>query len=97
MNDTRLPTDIAAKSPTRRKIHAAIGAVLIVSGLVLAWSFGRDQYYEFYAIPKDKGDTLWPRRWQDFVMLGGIWTILVAWLWAGYWLLRGAFRARANR
>jgi len=74
----------------------SLGVVLVVSGAILAWSFARQEYFDFYAIPKDKGDKPFPRRWQDFVVLGGIWTILVAWLWAGYWLLRRTFRPSAN-
>ena len=73
-----------------------LGAVLVVSGAILAWSFAKQEYYYFYAIPKDKGDRLFPRRWQDFVALGSMWAILIAWLWAGYWFLRRTFRPSAN-
>jgi uncharacterized iron-regulated membrane protein len=85
-----------AESSKRRIILGVLGGILVISGVIMAWSFARQEYYDFYAIPKDKGDNLFPRRWQDFVVLGGIWTILVAWLWAGYWLLRRTFRPPAG-
>jgi hypothetical protein len=93
MTDVHLSTDTDTKFPLRRVILGVFGAVLVVSGVILAWSFAKQEYYDFYAIPKDKGDRLLPRRWQDFVALGVIWAILVAWLWAGYWILRRTFHS----
>lgn len=73
-------------------ILALLGGALVVSGAFLVWSFASKELNEFYLIPRDKGDRIFPRRWQDFVMLGIIWTVLLAWLWGGYRLLRHAFR-----
>jgi hypothetical protein len=76
----------------RRVILAVLGGAVVVSGVILAWSFASKELNEFYWIPRDKGDRIFPRRWQDFVMLGVIWTVLLAWFWSGYRLLRLAFR-----
>jgi hypothetical protein len=84
-----------ARFGPRRVIVALLGSALIVSGLFLAWSFASKEVNDFYLIPRDKGDRIFPTRWQDFVMLGAIWSVLLAWLWSGYRLLRYASRPPA--
>ncbi|MDR3720745.1 MAG: hypothetical protein P4L00_04040 [Candidatus Acidoferrales bacterium] len=97
MINKSIQPDAGSNLSSRRIVFGVLGAVLIVSGAILAWSFGKDEYYEFYLIPKDKGDPLFPRRWQDLVFLGCFWSILFAWLGLGCWSLRRAFRKQFSK
>jgi hypothetical protein len=92
MMDDRRQIEGSATFGLRRVILVVVGGALVVSGVFLVWSFASKELNEFYLIPRDKGDRIFPRRWQDFVMLGAIWATLLAWLWGGYRLLRHAFR-----
>jgi hypothetical protein len=92
MTNRRSQPESGSNHFRRRIVRGVLGTLLIVSGAILAWSFGKDEYYEFYLIPRDKGDPLFPRRWQDLVFLVAVWTMLSAWLGLGYWSLRDAIR-----
>lgn len=76
----------------KRFVLGLLGVTLLISGTILTCGFAYQEYLDFYVMPRDKGDTLFPRRWQDIVALVGIWTILISWLWSGYWLLKRALR-----
>ena len=80
-----------ARISKRKVAFALAGVALLITGVILAVSFAKQEYYDFYVIPRDEGDKILPQRWQDFAILACIWTVLAAWLWAGYYLLRRAF------
>jgi hypothetical protein len=94
MNERQTTRD--PKFGRRRVIWALVGSMLIVSGIFLAWSFASKELNDFYFIPRDEGDRILPRRWQDLLMLGVVWSFLFAWFWSGYRLIKYALRPRTE-
>src|SRR3989442_7350998 len=56
----------------RRLMWATLGGALAVAAVLIAYSLARQEFYDFYVVPKAKRYEILPRRWQDLVVIAGV-------------------------
>lgn len=81
----------------RRLMWATLGGALAVAAVLIAYSLARQEFYDFYVVPKAKGYEILPRRWQDLVMIAGFWAVPTILLWVCYRVLKRVFRPPAGQ
>src|SRR2546425_8466148 len=81
----------------RRLMWATLGGALAVAAVLIAYSLAREEFYDFFLVPKAKGDEILPRRWQDLVMIPGVLAVPTRLLWGFYRVLQSVFRRPAGK